>query len=84
MKKLLIWGAGDQGVVTLDCALSMKRYSQIDFLDFKEKESRKISGYPIYREKENILNDFLKSYDEIIVATGDNSLREKKFQHYYP
>ena len=23
MKKLLIWGAGDQGLVTLECALAM-------------------------------------------------------------
>ena len=23
VKRLLIWGAGDQGIVTLDCALAM-------------------------------------------------------------
>ena len=37
MKRLLIWGAGDQGIVTLDCALAMKRYSCIDFMELKEK-----------------------------------------------
>lgn len=31
MKKLLIWGAGDQGLVTLECALAMNAYEQIDF-----------------------------------------------------
>ena len=25
VKRLLIWGAGDQGIVTLDCALAMNR-----------------------------------------------------------
>ena len=38
-KRLLIWGAGDQGTVALDCALAMKRYSRIDFLDIKEKDT---------------------------------------------
>lgn len=78
MKKLLIWGAGDQGIVTLDCALAMKIYSKIDFLDFKEKGHREIPNYLIYREKEEILSKILQSYDEVIVATGDNGLREMK------
>lgn len=41
MKKLLIWGAGDQGLVTLECALAMNAYEQIDFLEIKEKEVEK-------------------------------------------
>ena len=44
MKKLLIWGAGDQGTVTLDCALAMNCYCKIDLLDIKEKGHREISG----------------------------------------
>ena len=43
MKKLLIWGAGDQGTVTLDCALAMNCYCKIDLLDIKEKGHREIS-----------------------------------------
>lgn len=78
MKKLLIWGAGDQGIVTLDCALAMKDYEQIDFLALKEKKCRKIPGYMIYSEEQTALEDMLKAYDEIIVATGDNDLREQK------
>lgn len=78
MKKLLIWGAGDQGTVTLNCAIAMNEYEQIDFLDFKEKGHREISGFTIYEEgKEDIIQIF-KKYDEVIVATGDNDLREKK------
>lgn len=78
MNKLLIWGAGDQGTVTLDCALAMKNYDVIDFLSIKEKESRLISGYKIYNEEEVELSLFLKQYDEVIVATGNNQLRENK------
>lgn len=78
MKKLLIWGAGDQGIVTLDCALAMKDYGQIDFLAFKERDARKIPGYLIYREEQAPLEDMLKTYDQVIVATGDNDLREQK------
>ena len=29
MKKLLIWGAGDQGTVTLECALATQQYSHV-------------------------------------------------------
>lgn len=78
MQSLLIWGAGDQGTVTLDCALAMKKYAKIDFLDFKEKGHRKISDYLIYKEDEVPLNKIIHAYDEVIVATGSNDLRESK------
>lgn len=78
MKKLLIWGAGDQGTVTLDCALAMNRYSKIDFLTLKEKNSRDIPGYVLYREEEENLQQLMLAYDEVIVATGSNALREAK------
>lgn len=78
MKKLLIWGAGDQGTVTLDCALMMKEYDTIDFLTIKEKESRTIPHYKIYHEEDVHLPQFFKQYDEVIVATGNNDLREEK------
>ena len=47
MKSLLIWGAGDQGTVALECALAMNVYESIDFLGLKEKERRDIPGYVI-------------------------------------
>lgn len=77
VKRLLIWGAGDQGIVTLDCALAMNRYSRIDFMELKEKGHRAIPEYLIRREDDG-LDQVLKSYDEVIVATGCNELREKK------
>ena len=52
MKKLLIWGAGDQGLVTLECALAMNAYEQIDFLEIKEKGSRKIINHTVFKESE--------------------------------
>lgn len=78
MKTLLIWGAGDQGTVTLDCALAMNEYSKIDFLDFKEKGHRKIPGHDIFREQETTIDELFPSYDEVIVATGNNHLRKQK------
>ena len=78
MKKLLIWGAGDQGTVTLDCALAMNCYCKIDLLDIKEKGHREISGYTIYSEQEIDIHEFLNAYDEVVVATGDNAIREQK------
>lgn len=78
MKRLLIWGAGDQGTVTLDCAEAMDRYGRIDFLDIKEKGHRQIPGRTIYEESHVILEEFLRTYDEVIVATGSNDLREAK------
>lgn len=78
MKRLLIWGVGDQGTVTLECALAMRQYGRIDFLSIKEKGSREIPGYFIYKEEEETVSELIKSYDEAIVATGNNDLREKK------
>lgn len=53
-------------------------YEQIDFLDFKEKGHREIPGFTIYEEEKEDLHHFFKKYDEVIVATGENDLREKK------
>lgn len=78
MKRLLIWGAGDQGTVTAECALAMKRYDVIDFLTIREKETRQIPGHKIYEETDENLFDILSAYDEVIVATGSNDLREAK------
>lgn len=78
MKRLLIWGARDQGTVTADCALAMKRYDEIDFLTIREKESRQIPGHKIYEETDENLFEVLSDYDEVIVATGSNDLREAK------
>lgn len=66
MKKLLIWGAKDQGTVTAACALAMGIYDRIDFLDFKEKGHREILGHLIYEEKDVNLEEFLKTCRDFI------------------
>ena len=48
------------------------------FFDFKEKGHREIPGFTIYEEENEDLHHFFKKYDEVIVATGENDLREKK------
>lgn len=78
MKSLLIWGAGDQGTVTLECALAMDQYDKIDFLEIQGKGHREIYGHTVYREQETDLDSLLNAYDEVIVATGDNVLRAQK------
>ena len=59
MKKLLIWGAGDQGTVTLDCALAMRSYDSIAFLSFAERGARIIPNYRMDREQDVDLRTFL-------------------------
>ncbi len=78
MKKLLIWGAGDQGLVTLDCALATGGYASVNFLCLKGKERRQIPGYVVYDEDEKPLAGLIAAYDEVIVATGSNAVREEK------
>ena len=46
-------------------------------MELKEKGHRAIPEYLIRREDDG-LDQILKSYDEVIVATGSNELREKK------
>lgn len=78
MKRLLIWGAGDQGLVTYQCALETNQYDQIDFMEIKEKDSRLIENKKIYKEEE--FEEVVKRYDEVIVATGSNVLRQQKIE----
>lgn len=78
MDSLLIWGAGDQGMVVLECALAMKKYGRIDFLEIKEKGCREIKDYHIYKEEDEELSKRLRAYDEVIVATGNNYLRKQR------
>lgn len=76
MRRLLIWGAGDQGFVMMDCALAMNRYNRIDFLAIEEKGQRILPFFIVYKEKEVNIKELMNDYDEVIVATGDNDLRE--------
>jgi sugar O-acyltransferase (sialic acid O-acetyltransferase NeuD family) len=85
MKKLLIFGIGGQGKVVLDCALAQGGYTEIAFMA-NDKQKNEIAGYPLYQEQEYLTwqNDgtvdlsFLRNYDEVIVAEGNNEVRLHK------
>lgn len=80
MKNLLIWGANDQAIVTMDCAEMMRRYKNIDVMRMKEVHQYRNFNKPIYNETDVDLEQFLPLFDEVIVATGDNYLREEKIK----
>lgn len=80
MKNLLIWGANDQAIVTLDCAEMMKQYDNIEIMCFKEVHQCRNFNKPIYNEVDVNLEQFLPLFDEVIVATGNNYLREEKIK----
>lgn len=73
MKKLLILGAGGQGKVVLDLALTCEEWDEISFLD-GGKIGEEVLGYPIigdFREYEVLREE----YTHAIVAVGNNDLR---------
>ena len=75
MKKLLILGAGGQGKVVLDLALTCEEWNEISFLD-GGKIGEKVLGYSVigdFREYEVIIGQ----YTHAIVAVGNNDLRLK-------
>lgn len=80
MKNLLIWGANDQAIVTMDCAEMMKQYKNIEVMCFKEVQQNRNFNKPLYNEAFVDLEQFLPLFDEVIVATGNNYLREEKIK----
>lgn len=73
MKRLLILGAGGQGKVVLDLALTCEEWDKISFLD-GGKIGEEVLGYPVigdFREYELLREE----YTHAIVAVGNNDLR---------
>lgn len=67
-KKLLIFGAGQYGMLTKEIALETGKYQQIDFLDDNNEAAiGKLEDY----------QDFLKYYEEAIVAMGNPKVRQE-------
>lgn len=75
MKKLLILGAGGQGKVVLDLALTCEAWDEISFLD-GDKIGENILGYPVIGDlcDYEVLRD---QYTHAIVGLGNNELRLK-------
>ena len=80
MKRLLIWGASDQAVVTLDCAQAMQMYGQIDVMGIATQPIRRFAQHRVLMEENVIHAEIFHAYDEVIVATGDNRLRQIRLQ----
>lgn len=80
MKRLLIWGASDQAVVTLDCAQAMQMYGQIDLMGITTQKIRRFAQHRVMMEENVIHAKLFHAYDEVIVATGDNRLRQIRLQ----
>jgi sugar O-acyltransferase (sialic acid O-acetyltransferase NeuD family) len=72
MSGLLIIGTGGQGKVVLDCIKN--KYKNIAFLT-NDLNSKGIDGYPILYEQKATEEYIVKSFDEIIVAIGNNKAR---------
>ena len=80
MKRLLIWGASDQAVVTLECAQAMQMYGQIDLMGITTQKIRLFAQHRVMMEENVIHAKLVHAYDEVIVATGDNRLRQIRLQ----
>lgn len=80
MKRLLIWGASDHAVVTLDCAQAMQMYGQIDLMGITTQKIRRFAQHRVMMEENVIHAKLFHAYDEVIVATGDNRLRQIRLQ----
>ena len=75
MKKLLILGAGGQGKVVLDLALTCEKWDEISFLD-GGKIGEEVLGHSVigdFREYKMLR----EKYTHAIVAVGNNDLRLK-------
>lgn len=75
MKKLLILGAGGQGKVVLDLALTCEEWDEISFLD-GGKIGENILGYPVIGDLWEH-KAFREKYTHAIVALGNNEVRLK-------
>ena len=80
MKRLLIWGSNDQAAVTLECAQMMKEYGQIDLMGITGQHLRSFAQHRVWMEEKIIHPEVFHAYDEVIVATGDNRLRQIRLQ----
>lgn len=75
-KNLLIIGCGGHGRVVLDAALKMNVWNNIAFVDDTYPKVRNINSIKVLSKIKNI-NKLNKNWKYIIIAIGDNFIREK-------
>lgn len=67
-------------MVTLDCAQAMQMYGQIDLMGITTQKIRRFAQHRVMMEENVIHAKLFHAYDEVIVATGDNRLRQIRLQ----
>ena len=67
-------------MVTLDCAQAMQMYGQIDLMGITTQKIRRFAQHRVMIEENVIHAKLFHAYDEVIVATGDNRLRQIRLQ----
>ncbi|MEN6414617.1 MAG: acetyltransferase [Veillonellales bacterium] len=81
MAGLLIIGAGGHGKVVADTALSMDKWDKIAFLDDRYPEITSVLNFPILGKVDEYL-PFHSSYQDVVVAVGDNKLRVELIRRF--
>ena len=76
MKCLAILGASGHGKVVADCA-ETAGWNEIVFFDDAWPECNINGAWDVVGDTDSLLNN-LSSYDGVVVAIGDNSIRRKK------
>ena len=76
MAGLLIIGAGGHGKVVADAAMSMERWDEIAFLDDRYPEITSVLDFSILGKVDEYPS-FHSTYQDVVVAVGDNKLRVK-------
>jgi len=77
---LLVVGAGGHGKVVADTAYETGRWSKIAFLD-KRQDIKSVLSWPIIGCDDEA-PFFLKEYQELAVALGNNQTRLKMLRHF--
>ena len=81
-KKVLVWGAGGHGKVTMDALLAIGEWEVAGILDEDEKKSgTEVLGVKVFSLKGGVA-EAAKRLDcgRVAIAIGDNYARFKKFQ----
>lgn len=76
MNKLLIIGAGGHGRSVAEAAIASEIYDVVGFIDDGTQTNHKILGYEVLGNTQQ-LTDYLSYAECVIVAIGNNTLREQ-------
>lgn len=81
MGGLLIIGAGGHGKVVADTAMRMGKWDNIAFLDDRYPEITSVLHFPVLGKVDESL-PFQGTYQDVVVAVGDNRLRVELIRRF--